>query len=307
VPKARISFATSLYGTGVAFGGGLASLSILLDNQYGWQQAMIIIATFGFASAGLCTALLPDDPKENIKSDDLLQTAKSTVQSDDKQSSSILSDVTEAFGTTRAKWLYTGAFLRFCSGLCIGVWSAPYFRMAFPDDASSYAVSQAVITAVAGSTSGIIGGSIADKLSSDESATDSVGRRLWIPVVGSVLAAPAWYMAIHSDSFETAMAWLAAEYLVAECWFGPTISSLQATVGRKIGGTAQGLFTLTGAAANFAPTVLGLLYGQANGGSESSSELVNLLAAGVCFGYLSSSVCFGLAASSTPKANAETQ
>ena len=35
VPKDKASFATSLYGTGVAFGGALASLSILLDNEFG--------------------------------------------------------------------------------------------------------------------------------------------------------------------------------------------------------------------------------------------------------------------------------
>ena len=289
----------------MAFGGGLASLSLLLDNQYGWQETMIIISTFGFASVGLCTALLPNDPREAQADPNLLTASKSSSEAKEssppkaESPSSIVSDVVEAFDTTRAKWLYTGAFLRFCSGLCIGVWSAPYFRMAFPDDASSYAVAQALITGIAGSTSGIIGGAAADWISSREtSADDPVGQRLWIPVVGSLLAAPTWYMAIHADKFETAMAWLAAEYLVAECWFGPTISSLQATVGKKIGGTAQGLFTLTGAFANTAPTVLGLLYGQATG-TESSSELVNLLATGVCFGYISSAVCFGLSASSS--------
>ena len=36
VPTDRISLATSIYGTGVAVGGALASLLILLDNQIGW-------------------------------------------------------------------------------------------------------------------------------------------------------------------------------------------------------------------------------------------------------------------------------
>jgi hypothetical protein len=134
---------------------------------------------------------------------------------------------------------------------------------------------------------------------------------MWVSVVGSLLAAPAWYFAVHSvegatslgSPFEISMAWLAAEYLVAECWFGPTISTLQSTVGRNIGGTAQGLFTLTGAMANFAPTALGYIYGQAIAGTGESStagELSNLLTAAVCFGYLSSAFCFGMAALSTP-------
>jgi hypothetical protein len=113
-----------------------------------------------------------------------------------------------------------------------------------------------------------------------------------------MLAAPAWYFAVHSDqSFETAMAWLAVEYFVAECWFGPTISALQGTVGSKIGGTAQGLFTLTGAIANLAPTALGFLYAQA-ADVQASSELGDLLATGVCFGYISCAACFAMSARS---------
>ena len=314
VPKDRIALATSLYGTGVAFGGALAALSILLDKELGWQQAMMVISVFGFGSATLSALLLPDDPKDNKKSSEMEKATTRVIEtttSKVEESSPFLDDVVEAFATTRVKWLYLGSFLRFCSGLCIGVWSAPYFRLAFPDNASDYAVAQAFITAVGGSTSGLIGGATADwltenarKSSGDDGATtvDPIGRRLWVPVVGSVLAAPAWYLAIHeTDSFQVAMAWLAVEYLVAECWFGPTISTMQATVGSKIGGTAQGIFTLTGAVANLAPTLLGFLYAQAAGVDvSSSSELVNLLSVGVCFGYLSSAVCFAISSQSPP-------
>ena len=129
---------------------------------------------------------------------------------------------------------------------------------------------------------------------------DPVGRRLWVPVIGSLLAAPTWYLAVQTDiPFETAMLWLAAEYFVAECWFGPTISTLQASVGPRTGGTAQGMFTLTGAIANLAPSALGYLYGQ-NQGDESSSALSGLLVGGVCTCYLASALCFALAATSRP-------
>lgn len=125
--------------------------------------------------------------------------------------------------------------------------------MTFPDDAANYAVSQAFITAVAGSASGLIGGAAADYLSAslgkkeEEAGSDTgsisydeEGPRLWIPVVGNLLAAPTWYLAVHSSEFQVAMIWLTVEYLVAECWFGPTISSLLSTVPSRIGGTAQG-------------------------------------------------------------------
>ena len=253
VPKDRVSLASSLYGTGVALGGAFASLSILLDNNLGWRGALQVIGVYGFSAAVIAALVLPNDPKDN--NDNGEKETDSSALDLIEQPSSILDDVQEAVSTDRIKWLFLGSFLRFSSGLCIGVWSASYFRMVFPDNQAEYAVAQAVITAVAGSTSGLLGGYLADSISKKAEkdnngagdSVDVVGRRLWIPVVGSILAAPTWYFAIESNrSFEVAMAWLAAEYFVAECWFGPTISVLQKTVGPRIGGTSQGLFTLTG-------------------------------------------------------------
>jgi hypothetical protein len=54
------------------------------------------------------------------------------------------------------------------------------------------------------------------------------------------------------------------------------------------------MFVLTGALGNFAPSVLGWIYGnQLSGSLNSSSEvLANLLAWGVCSGYALSSLFF---------------
>ena len=58
---------------------------------------------------------------------------------------------------------------------------------------------------------------------------------------------------------KVAMTWLAAEYVAAECWFGPTsVSTIQSTVGPRIRGTAQGSFTDRSDRATPPPTVLAL-------------------------------------------------
>jgi MFS family permease len=240
--------------------------------------------------------LLPDDPKDSTPA--LLE------EGSDAETPSITADIFETVSTSRVQWLFLASFLRFCSGLCIGVWSAPYFRMVFADQQADYAIAQAGISAIGASASGLLGGAAADWLSSTTAPEnpDKEGRKLLVPVVGSLLAAPAFYFAVHSEqSFEVSMYWLAAEYFVAECWFGPTITTLQATVAPRIGGTAQGLFTLTGAIANFAPSILGYFYGQqVTEAGESATELSSLLGAGVCFGYLSCAFCFAMAANSPP-------
>jgi hypothetical protein len=193
------------------------------------------------------------------------------------------------------------------------------------DLVDSYALSQGFISAVGASLSGIIGGTIADRIvvvtaaagsaadstsmkgdsgGNSSTATSTMGpvqNRLWVPVVGSLLAAPAWYLAVHTaspESFGTSMTWLAVEYFVAECWFGPTISVLQATV-ETARGTAQGLFTMTGAVANLAPTAIGIAVASSSSsslvGQGTELELLDLLSNGVCVAYVLSSLCFIMA------------
>eukprot|EP00542_Grammatophora_oceanica_P011536 CAMPEP_0194041844 /NCGR_PEP_ID=MMETSP0009_2-20130614/13663_1 /TAXON_ID=210454 /ORGANISM="Grammatophora oceanica, Strain CCMP 410" /LENGTH=328 /DNA_ID=CAMNT_0038685461 /DNA_START=20 /DNA_END=1006 /DNA_ORIENTATION=+ len=300
VPPDSSSFASSLYGTGVALGGALASLSILLDTRLGWREATFIIAMFGFGVVALSILTLPDDPKEAAmepSKDDAKLLATTT------DGGGIWGEMGQVLETSRVRWLFMASFFRFSAGLMIGIWVAPYFRLAFPDYQSEYAVAQAAIGAGCGVASGVLGGLVADRVAGNDASSDIGGAKLWaVPVVATVLAVPAWYLAVNSsDSFYTAMIWLAVEYFVAESWFGPTVSVLQATVSSNIGGTAQGLFTLTGAIGNLAPSALGFLY---EGGSEETpAELAKLLSFGVCGAYLASATCFALAAQSTVAPN----
>jgi MFS family permease len=302
VSKERASLANSLYGSGVYLGGGLSSLSILLDGRIGWRGTLEVIAAFGLVAAATAATFLPSDPNIGAaavaqKNDATAIASKTSIG--DK--SSAFTDVKQILSIPRVQWLFAGSFLRFCSGLCIGVWAAPYYKLAFPDDATSYAVINAGIVGLCGVTSSVIGGIAADKTATWAAASgkDANAGRLVVPIIGSLLAVPAWYLTSHASTFGTAMTWLAIEYLVAECWFGPTVAVLQSEVGKSQGGTAQGLFTLTGAIGNFAPSLLGILYGQqasVAGAMKSSDILSTLLANGVCAGYLLSAACFVVSA-----------
>jgi len=303
VPKERSALASSVYGSGVYLGGALSSLSILLDESLGWRGALYVIGGYGLAVAALSAALLPPDPAREREDFNGPKGVDVVVKQDvDGESSpSLFDDATAVISTPLVRWLFLGSFIRFSSGLCIGVWSAPYFRLVFPDDATSYAVTNAFIVGLCGVTSGILGGLLSDRAGAAATAAglgEKAGR-LSVPVVGSILAAPAWYMTITAPTFESSMGWLAVEYLVAECWFGPVVAVLQSSVGPKRGGTAQGMFTLTGAIGNLAPSLLGILYGQATATgtvADDGSSLSELLKVGVSAGYVLSAVCFALCA-----------
>ena len=296
VPPSRAAFANSLYGGGIYLGGALASLSILLDNSLGWRGALGGIGLYGVVCALLSVLVLQADPKI-IVDDETVNAKISETSSKESGSVTVIEDAKAVLSTPRVRWLFLASFTRFCSGLCIGVWGAPYFRSAFPDDATSYAVVNAFIVGLCGVTSGILGGVLSDKaaeVANGKGIEENQGR-LAVPIAGSLLAVPSWWFAINSSTFQLSMIWLGVEYLVAECWFGSAVAVLQSSVGKERGGTAQGMFALTGAIGNLAPSLLGVLYGQATSqGVENQVALSNLLGVAVCSGYLISAVCFFL-------------
>ena len=310
IEEQQISLANSLYGSGVYFGGGLSSLSILLNNLdgVGWRGTCQVISAFGLVSIASVALLLPQDPKSipDLKYDEEEKLVTTS-------SSSPVEDAQQVLATKRVQWLFLASFFRFSSGLLIGVWKAPYFQQAFPNDLSSFSVVNALIIGVCGVSSGLIGGWAADQVaatvsSSEENTVstplgdlDANAARLAIPVVGSLLAIPAFWYTLHAPSFEYAMIYLAIEYIVAECWFGPTVAVLQSEVGAGRGGTAQGMFTLTGAIGNLAPSALGYLYVQQQQQyqvleGDGNVILANLLGGAVCVGYLLSALCFAKSA-----------
>ena len=62
---------------------------------------------------------------------------------------------------------------------------------------------------------------------------------------------------IGAGSFETAMCWLLVQYLLAECWFGATIATLQQLLPREVRGGVQGVFSTLTVVGNVAPYAIG--------------------------------------------------
>ncbi|CAM9443933.1 unnamed protein product [Phaeothamnion confervicola] len=173
------------------------------------------------------------------------------------------------------------AAFRFCAGYGIGVWSAPYFRGAFPGFEAQYAIINACVVAGGGVASSLLGGYLSDRFAAKDPRV-----RAWVPMAGSLLAIPCWMGAVSEiGGFYEAMAFLLVEYVVAECWFGPTVTILQGAVPPDVRGTAQGAFSTLTAFGNVAPVVFGALTSQ-------GAPLRDVLFWGVSLCYAASAVAF---------------
>ena len=194
---------------------------------------MTAIGGFGAASIAAVGLLLPSDagrdrknePKKELVSPDSMKQIKSEGEENGPFHKTL-----RILSIPRVRYIFLASFFRFCSGLMIGVWAAPYYKQTFPDNASEYAVVNALIVGAMGMSSGILGGYIADRLGTwyretkeGETATsiihdyfDEQTIRLLLPIFGSLFAIPAWYLTTHTThttsstyAFEIAMAWLA--------------------------------------------------------------------------------------------------
>ena len=139
-----------------------------------------------------------------------------------------------------------------------------------------------------GLLSSLIGGYISDRLANPNRSDVRALPRALVPAVGSLLAAPAWYLFVHAETPEMSIVYLFAEYLFAECWFGPTLASLYAVVPKESRGTAQGVFSILTAAGNIGPILVGAFVG----GTLATFSIGDALVWAVCVPYIISGLLF---------------
>ncbi len=108
----------------------------------------------------------------------------------------------------------------------------------------------------------------------------------WVPAAGSLLAIPFWLATIHAGTLELSLAALFVEYLLAECWFGPTVAALQKSAPAGAQGLTQGAFNVLTLAGNVAPALLGLLL------RETSVDLPTALSYSVPLLYAGAAIAF---------------
>ena len=291
-PETRVSTANSIYSSAVYVGGALASLTILLDNSIGWRDSSLAIGGTGLVLA-LASATILQDPEARPGLLAAAPGAKEEAHSGAMAERSLRvgggglsEEVAGAVGAAKqvleipfVQLLFAATACRFAAGYGIGVWKAPFFREAFPQFQDQFSVANALVISGGGVLSSLAGGAIADRFAPGDARV-----RLWIPAAGSLLAVPLWLGTCYADSFYGSIGMLFGEYLVAECWFGPTLAALYRAVPKEVQGTAQGLFSVLTALGNVMPVAIGAL--------QESRPLPQVLAGTISAAYVASGLLF---------------
>lgn len=190
-----------------------------------------------------------------------------------------------------------GGMLRFMAGYAIGSYLPDFYSQIYPSDNTTYSYLNASVVSVGGALSSFLGGFAADRW---EKAGEPRAR-LYIPAIGALLGAPAFFLVIAVPNFYASMFFLFLEYLVAECWFGPAISVLQKSLPPRARGVGIGYWSFfTTIAGSFMTFALGLVLDA----YTSNASLKVTLVVAVCGMYFASGIVFLIASRFLPSANA---
>jgi predicted MFS family arabinose efflux permease len=273
-PADKLATATSRYAAAVSAGGALAAISTRLDDVVGWRGAFTTAGAASLVVALAACLCMPTDIG-----------APPPAQAKDDEAGGFGG----VFASPAAVALLAATAVRFAAGFTIGVWALPCLRANFPD--ADVGVGYAVVVGGFGFVSALAGGAAADGLAARVPAARADASRALVPAAGCLLAAPLWVLALNAPSYAAAIAFLAAEFLVAECWFGPTTALLQQTVPPSSRGAAQGCFTALTLVGGLAPLAVGAAVDRPGG-----LELVPAVAGAVAAAYVVSAVLFVVAA-----------
>ena len=273
-PPDKLATASSRYAAAVSAGGALAAVSTRLDDAVGWRGAFAVAGASSLVVALIAFLLLPAEIGPPVPQ------TKNTEEG----------GFGGVFASKAAVALLAATAVRFAAGFTIGVWAIPCLRANFAgnDVGSGYAL----VVGVFGFVSALLGGAAADGLAARAPPERRDAARALVPAAGSLVAAPLWVLALQAPSYGIAIALLAAEFLVAECWIGPTTALLQQAVPAASRGAAQGCFTALTLVGGLAPLAVGAAVDRSDGGLE----LVPAVAAAVAAAYVVSSLLFLVAA-----------
>jgi MFS family permease len=259
------SVANAVFALGVYFGGGLASLSLLLNARIGWRLVTLAVGGCGVLVAVLDWWFIPS--AKNGASRDIELVA---LVEDTPDSPSAAAEPRKTCRGALSEWwrsmlaimqspplvlILVGSSVRFAAGYSIAFFTVKYMEAAFPESMELYSTVNAGIIAGVGAVSALGGGVIGDWLLRTRRS------RLLVPIVGGLVAAAAWAGVVLKSNFTLAMVFLGVEYLFAEAWFGPTLSVVQELAPANLVGTAVSVFVmLTTCVGSIAPAILGAVW-----------------------------------------------
>ncbi|GAA3729318.1 putative MFS family arabinose efflux permease [Sphingorhabdus rigui] len=220
VPPEKRSSAIAFFGLGIPI-GGLLGLIIggVVNDQYGWRIALMLVGTPGILLAFLLPLLIRD-PRRCADSAHF-NTAESPV----KAKLSIRDAVREVFASKAYLYVFIAASFTAFLSYGKGLWTISFFIRSHGLSTTEAGLAMAVALGISGIIGTWLGGKMADVFGKRDKR-----HILTLPAIGMAIAAPILFAGYWAEDWRIAVALLILPTILNSAYYGPAYGCVQGLV-----------------------------------------------------------------------------
>mmetsp|Transcript_59255 Transcript_59255/g.152505 ORF Transcript_59255/g.152505 Transcript_59255/m.152505 type:complete len:595 (-) Transcript_59255:110-1894(-) len=237
----RQSLAVAILSVGLYLGSGCASFSILFAEVVGWRWAVYIAGLFGMALAPVVYWTVQEPERTEWSAPCSLAIVREEVLEKSRVAQMLI-----CAGAAKMLAAYSlSAFLP--------IWYSRRGLIGYTN--YRYACWNALIISAGGLLAAVVGAVLGHRWGHRD-----IRAPCWIGMISSLVSIPLVFGVLQTPHFHISMLCFFLFLLISECWYGPTLTLLQASVRRSVQGQSVSLFlvltTLTG---TLGPALVGFL------------------------------------------------
>ncbi len=220
VPPEKRSSAIAFFGLGIPI-GGLLGLIIggVVNDQYGWRMALMLVGVPGILLAFLLPLLIRD-PRRCADSVHF-NTADSPV----KAKLSIKDAVREVFASKAYLYVFIAASFTAFLSYGKGLWTISFFIRSHGLSTTEAGLAMAVALGISGIIGTWLGGKMADVFGKRDKR-----HILTMPAIGMAIAAPILFAGYWAEDWRIAVALLILPTILNSAYYGPAYGCVQGLV-----------------------------------------------------------------------------
>ena len=220
VPAEKRSSAIAFFGLGIPI-GGLLGLIIggIVNDQYGWRIALMLVGMPGILLAFLLPLLIRD-PRRCADSAHF-NTAESPV----KAKLSIKDAVREVFASKAYLYVFIAASFTAFLSYGKGLWTISFFIRSHGLSTTEAGLAMAVALGISGIIGTWLGGKMADVFGKRDKR-----HILTMPAIGMAIAAPVLFAGYWAEDWRIAVALLILPTILNSAYYGPAYGCVQGLV-----------------------------------------------------------------------------
>ena len=220
VPPEKRSSAIAFFGLGIPI-GGLLGLIIggIVNDQYGWRIALMLVGTPGILLAFLLPLIIRD-PRRCADSAHF-NTAGSPV----KAKLSIKDAAREVFASKAYLYVFIAASFTAFLSYGKGLWTISFFIRSHGLSTTEAGLAMAVALGISGIIGTWLGGKMADVFGKRDKR-----HILTLPAIGMAIAAPILFAGYWAEDWRIAVALLILPTILNSAYYGPAYGCVQGLV-----------------------------------------------------------------------------